>query len=164
MKPTDISCKKCGGQLTAESVIEDEQAIRCGHCQAIFTFEPDGPKKKSAKRPRKKVKVKLPKELSLIESDHELVITRKWYSTASPLMLILFVGMILALSNKLGFHPYAFFLIVPLSYLLLTCFVNSTVVRVSAGVLSVKTGPLPWYGNLELEANLLEQLYAVERE
>ena len=46
-----------------------------------------------------------------------------------------------------------------LTYFVLAGFLNSTVVRVVDGMLSVRHGPLPWRGNLDLPSDEIEQIY-----
>jgi len=49
-----------------------------------------------------------------------------------------------------------------LTYYTVCGFVNSTVVEAGNGRLTVKHGPLPWRGNLDIDASNLEQLYSEE--
>lgn len=51
---------------------------------------------------------------------------------------------------------------VALTYYTVCGFVNSTVIEAGSGRLTVKHGPLPWRGNLDIEASTLEQLYGEE--
>ena len=48
---------------------------------------------------------------------------------------------------------------VGLTYFVLAGFLNSTVIRVFDGTLSVRHGPLPWRGNLDLPSDEIEQIY-----
>lgn len=48
---------------------------------------------------------------------------------------------------------------VGLTYFVLAGFLNSTVVRVVDGMLSVRHGPLPWRGNLDLSSDEIDQIY-----
>ena len=48
---------------------------------------------------------------------------------------------------------------VGLTYFVLAGFFNSTVIRVADGMLSVRHGPLPWRGNLDLPTDGIEQIY-----
>ncbi len=48
---------------------------------------------------------------------------------------------------------------VGLTYFVLAGLLNSTVVRVADGMLSVRHGPIPWRGNLDLPTDEIEQIY-----
>ena len=48
---------------------------------------------------------------------------------------------------------------VGLTYFVLAGFLNSTVIRVADGMLSVRHGPLPWRGNLDMSTDGIEQIY-----
>jgi hypothetical protein len=48
---------------------------------------------------------------------------------------------------------------VGLTYFVLVGFLNSTIIRVADGMLSVRHGPLPWRGNLDLPTDGIEQIY-----
>ena len=52
---------------------------------------------------------------------------------------------------------------VGLTYFTICGFVNSTVIRVGSGRFSLKHGPLPWRGNVDIDASSLEQLYSEQR-
>ena len=49
-----------------------------------------------------------------------------------------------------------------LSYYVLAGYINRTVIKVNRNMLTIKHGPLPWFGNKQLHSHDLAQLYCKE--
>lgn len=65
-----------------------------------------------------------------------------------PMKLIFFVFPIAHVAVGVG-----------LTYFVLAGLLNSTVIRVADGMVSVRHGPIPWLGNLDVPIDGIEQLY-----
>jgi hypothetical protein len=50
-----------------------------------------------------------------------------------------------------------------MTYTAVAGWVNRTVIRVGTGVVSVRHGPLPWFGNADLDSVDIKQLYCKEK-
>ena len=97
-----------------------------------------------------------------------LVITRRWFRPRYLLMLVTAMIPWYALVARTGgsITTIGMLVMLPflaLTYLAVTGLVNRTVLRVEGGKLSVRHGPLPWIGNVEIETARLRQLYVRRR-
>ncbi|HEY8428110.1 MAG TPA: hypothetical protein VIL20_07035, partial [Sandaracinaceae bacterium] len=91
-------------------------------------------------------------------------ITRRWFRPRYLLMLVTAMIPWYALVARTGgsITTIGMLVMLPflaLTYLAVTGLVNRTVLRVEGGKLSVRHGPLPWIGNVEIETARLLQLY-----
>ena len=112
----------------------------------------------------------MPKGLRVETLEDELTITCSWWQ-----LKYLFLGLFCLVWNGgllggfLGGMNYILCLMphswlgLGLFYYVLTGLFNRTVVAVTPDQLSIKHGPLPWFGNKQLDPIVLKQLYVQER-
>ena len=116
----------------------------------------------------------LPKKMELIDRGSHIEIMRRWFSAKAVLMSIFAVFWNVALVfwfSQLPAKPPPTTLLILLlnvavgiwaTYTALAGCLNRTRVVASQVRVNVRHGPLPWFGNLEVMAGDLRQLYAKE--
>lgn len=167
----ELKCRNCGSPLSPESISPQLAAARCPHCNALFALPASVAEPKSIPRPD----VALPKRFVVDRDGDAVTITRRWFSPAAFFMLVfalfwngfLVVWHGIALSSGMWFMSL-FGLIhtgvgLWLIYWVAAMFLNSTVIRASHEWLQVRSGPLPWRGNQDLERGVVRQLYCTEK-
>lgn len=170
-----LHCPSCGARIPGEEVHLELSLARCTSCRAVFDLAGRAPA--GAPRPVERAPAPLPPKFKVAEQrgqslsvkwrwfkpisvflaffclfwDGFLVV---WYSIAfgmedSPLMMKLFP--LIHVAVGLG-----------LTYFTVATFVNTTEIEATRSRLQVRHGPLPWAGNLSVDANELKQLYGME--
>ena len=165
----ELKCKNCGAPLSPADFSAQLMAARCPHCQAVFAIS--NPATPSIGRPD----ASLPHTFQMNRTPQGLEIIRSWFE--AKVWFILFFAIFwngfmlvwhgIALSSGMWFMS-AFGLIhtgigLFLIYLVLAMFLNSTVIRANATSLEVKTGPLPWKGDKQINTAEVRQLYCLEK-
>ncbi len=176
MELIELECRNCGGALSASDVSMELSMVRCPNCQSIYALKAESKKSDSPSNDLlKKPTIDTPKGFVVSDSGRELEITQRWYTPLffGLLFFALFWNGFLVVWHFIALGTGAWFMSLfaglhtlvgmGLIYVVACGFLNSTVVRVSGGVLTVRHGPLPWFGNLELDASSLKQLYAKEK-
>jgi hypothetical protein len=170
----DITCTRCGALLPADDVNLQSMAAKCGSCNAVFSIA-DQIAPAEGWSPRARLDVPLPERFTVEHPAGGLQISWRWYSPAAIFLTIFAVfwnGFVcvwisLVLSSGAGF--FALFASIHalagigVAYGALSMFLNATRVDASYGMLSVRHGPLPAFGNLDLPRDSLRQLYCLER-
>ena len=118
----------------------------------------------------------LPEKLEMQRHPSGIEITRRWFTWGTIFLTgfaIVWDGFLLMwYSIALAGHANLLFVLFPLihvgagiciTYSALTGWVNSTRIRVEQGQITVRHGPLPWYGNKSLDGSTLKQLYSKEK-
>jgi hypothetical protein len=157
----------------------DTMAGRCRACDALVDLRAVMP----AMQPpaegayaAEPLPVPLPAGIHVEERGRDLVIVRRWFSWVYVFLLffcIVWNGMLLfwyAIAFA-GDAPLAFKLFPILhvaagafiSYLTLAGFVNRTRFTIERDHLTVRHGPLPWRGNVDVSTTSLEQLFCTEQ-
>ena len=122
--------------------------------------------------------VALPEGLKMRDTGRELVVTRRWFSAKA----FFFVFFLIIWFGFLGFwyskalsgegSPSMMALLFPLGhvavglglgYFTLATFMNTTVITVGIGTMTVRHGPLPWRGNRDVRVSDVGQLYVREK-
>lgn len=185
MNAFQLACKACGKLIPAEDVNIEKAIAKCQACDAVFGFMdsvaqagPDLPKPL----------VPTPKSIRVDSWGPELTLTRRWYSHGlwALLLFCIFwdgflvvwytIGVRELLGGKgelggPGIWPIVFMLAFPvlhvavglaMTYIVITGFVNRTVVRIAGGELSVWHGPLPWPSHQRIFTSDIKQLYCAE--
>ncbi len=165
----ELKCRNCGSELSPESISPQLSAARCGHCNALFAI--DMPERRRIERPE----VAKPKNTKIEERMDGLVITRRWLGPMAFVTLVFAViwnGFMIVwngIALTQGIWIMAAFGVIHtgvglfLIYSVLGMFLNSTVIRVSRGLLEVRIGPLPWKGNKRISVHDVTQLYCQEK-
>lgn len=170
----DITCKRCGALVPADDVNLDTMAAKCRSCNAVFSIadqvEPDG-----GLAPRARLDVPLPERFSVEHPGGGLRISWRWHTPTAYFLAFFalfwngFLCVWITAALSAGAGAFALFALihvaagVGLAYTTLAMFLNNTQVDASYGALSVRHGPLPWLGNLQLSRDAIRQLYCVER-
>lgn len=187
-----VRCSQCGTAIPAEDVNITRLVAKCRLCGAVFNFESQlGPAKGPAQPPI--TRVMLPPGITLVASEPqaataaspyregvaptgELVLTRRWFDGQAIMLLGFGVvwSSFLVFWYKLAFSmdaPWVFF-VFPMAhvaaglviiYRALTGIFNRTIIRIANGKLSVRHGPIPAFGNQDIELSDLRQLYTVTK-
>jgi hypothetical protein len=187
-----VCCPRCGTTIPSEDVNIARLVAKCRPCGAVFNFESQlGLPRSPANRPV--ARVMLPPGIDLAVSEQqappamspyrggvaeagELLLTRKWFDAQAIMLLIFGVvwSSFLLFWYRMAFStgaPWIFFVFplahvaagVVIVYRALTGLFNKTTIRVSNGKLSVRHGPIPAFGNRDIDVSDLRQLYTVTK-
>lgn len=179
-----ISCDSCGALIPASDVNVEKLVAKCRRCHSVFAF---GSRLGHAPAPR--VRPPLPRGLRIESGEPPtpseggyrsapsaargpLVISRRWFRMHHVFMLLfaifwdgfLVVWYSLGIASGAPIEMLLFPLLhvavgIGITYGALMGLINRTTIRVEAGRLTVRHGPLPWFGNLTTDATRLRQLY-----
>lgn len=184
---THVACPSCGTALHADDMNLQSMAGKCRMCNALVDLrtamsgaEPQpyaGTQSFAPAEAREPIPVPLPAGVHVEAQGRDLVIVRRWFSWVYIFLLFFCVvwnGM-LAFFYSIMFAAgggLSLLMLFPLlhvaagvfiTYLTIAGFVNRTTFRVERGHLSVRHGPLPWRGNLDVPTESLEQLFCTEQ-
>ena len=173
-----IHCPDCGQIIPAEQVNLESGFAKCLACNAVFDFKKrlgprdqaratgDGP---SISEP---LVIPRPPRMRVEQFAGSWTVSWRWLSAQHFLMLFFCIAWdsFLIFWYKIAFSSHApcIMVIFPvahvavgvgLTYSVLTGFLNRTRVKLGYGELSIRHGPLPWWGNQDIAANNIEQLY-----
>lgn len=174
-----IRCRSCGETVPADDINLDKMLAKCRDCHAVFDFS-DQVEGAPAKK-RSRAEIALPKGLTVEDLGNDLKITRKWGRSLGCFFFVfaLFwnsvvsVFVVGAITGSMkgegaGFLPIFLipFVLVGLGtgYAALGLLLNRTVIGLEGGRLSVRSGPIPWPGNKDVETTSIEQLFCIEYE
>lgn len=164
----DLKCRNCGAAISPKDISYEIGAARCGHCRSLYTIPSTG---RSIPRPQ----VSLPPGFTVETVGNVLSITRRWFRP-SAWMLVFFAlfwnGFMVVwhgIALTTGTWIMSLFGLLHtgvglwLIYYVAALFANRTVIRASPALLEVAHGPVPWRGNLRMEATGIGQLYCTEK-
>jgi hypothetical protein len=178
-----LVCASCQNQIPAEDINLDMAIAKCRRCDSVFSFlDTLAPAKDSVAPGEAMLPVPMPKRFKIEEWGKDLAITFRWFTPVSLFLVFfcLFWDCFLIVWYFIGFgiifggkgEPAAIMMVLfpiihvavglGLTYFTIATFVNTTVIRLVGGELSVLHGPLPWYGNLRLRAADVRQVYCTE--
>ena len=186
-----LNCAQCGAPFRAADLRFDRGIAVCSSCGGVQRLPgPAAPEAPEVSRSPASGKppgaVPVPDRFTVEDLGHQLTIRYRWFHWALiPLLFFVIawdsflVGWywMLTAGPFGGDHgmPMPFkliFIIFPVAHVAigvgLTCFVvagflNSTLIRVADGELSVRHGPVPWPGNLDLPTDGIEQIYCQKK-
>ncbi|QQE10754.1 hypothetical protein JD969_14775 [Planctomycetota bacterium] len=176
-----IECIGCGVTIKSKNLNLDTMMGHCEHCNSITSFSSlvqenrSEVMKSSAIRPQ--IDIEDIGSIKIEETHNAYQITRKWYSHAVFAMLVfvifwdgfLVVWYSMAFSDADSPLMVKLFSIVlvaiglSLTYAVICSFINKTVIRLDTQKLTVKHGPIPWFGNRKISALNIRQLYVKEK-
>lgn len=171
-----VHCTHCGQRIPAEDLNIETTIARCRQCDAVFSFATALEREGDERRPvtsKQLDAVPQPKGIQVDDLGGRLEISRRWFTPAMFFLLffcIFWDGFLVFWYSKAFGDAHAPLVMVlfplihvavglGLTYLVICSFVNTTKVLVESGRLSVRHGPLPWPGNVELDTYNLDQLY-----
>tara|TARA_R110002072_G_scaffold243682_1_gene402806 strand:+ start:160082 stop:160795 length:714 start_codon:yes stop_codon:yes gene_type:complete len=167
-----VDCRNCGESVSADNINIDKLVAKCGACHAVFGFDVAG----GATKPRKRENIAMPKSVTVENQGGELVIVHRWRSIVAVLFLTVFTLIwnsitwtffVIMWQEGQGF-VMAFLSIfvavgVGVAYLTLGILLNSTEIRVSGRRLTVKSGPLPMPGSVDVRSEDIDQVWVEEK-
>lgn len=163
-KTMSIICKQCGFSISKQTNTNASHLTECPDCGTVIWT---GDKKaRNTLATIKWSEIKLPAGVSIEHSDEHLVITRRWFHPKQIWGIVLFGVMIFFMfqngsnwgPNLLFFPP--FWILVAVAYYTLTKLFNATTITVTHNLLTVKHGPLPTWGNKQLDPTQIKQLFS----
>jgi hypothetical protein len=178
---THVACPSCGTPLRAEDMSLQTMAGKCHACNALVDLRSAVP---GAAAPAvdayaaapEPLPVPLPARLHVQSRGRDLVIVRRWFTWVYIFLaffsvvwngfLVFWYGMAFVSDAPLAFKLFPVLHVavgVGLTYLTFAGFVNSTTFTVERDHLTVRHGPLPWRGNLDVSTGRLEQLFCTEQ-
>lgn len=170
-----LQCGSCAAALAEKDVESARGLARCSFCGTLTDLGRRAEPGSAAAAFRERAEVPLPKGFTVTRGAG-LVVVRRWFSPKFLFMLffcLFWDGFLLVWFGVAagGRAPLVFFLFplihvavgVGLTYFTLAGLLNSTTVSASGGRLSVRHGPLPWAGNLDLGTSEVKQLFCTEK-
>ena len=181
-----LKCEQCGAPYRAADLRLDRSLATCAACggvqrlpgpvasESCDTSQPSSPSKSVGD-------VAVPDRFTVTDEGQELTIQYRWFrwvmlfllffAIAWDSFLIGWYSMFAGGGGPPGLFGIVFFVFpiahvavgVGLTYFVLAGFLNSTVIRVADGMLSVRHGPILWRGNLDLPADGIEQIYCQKK-
>lgn len=168
-----IECRSCGEVVSAEDINIDKMVAKCSSCHAVFGFQLEG----EARPKRERANVAMPKSVTVEDFGGELVITHRWRNIVAVIFLVIFSVIwngvtwtfFVSMLDEDGMGFFALFLslfvVVGLfvGYFTLAVMLNSTEIRVSSRRLTVKHGPLPVPGSVDIPSDQIDQVWVEEK-
>lgn len=181
-----LTCGQCGAPFRAADLHLDRGIAVCSACGSVQRLPgpsaPETPADSESPAGRQPLgDVPVPTQFTVEDDGHELVLRQCWFQWGYLFLLVFAIAwdsflvgwywMLIVPNGGLGGPPGPFKLVffmfpmihvavgVGLTYSSVAGFLNSTVIRVADGMLSVRHGPLPWLGNLGLPTDGIEQIY-----
>ncbi len=166
----EIHCKNCGSVIPARNIDLNGQIAKCDHCDSVFNCKDELSKVSNNMRDD----IKLPDGIKIKRYFSGLNIERRWLN--SKYVFLAFFTILY------GFYffdyitsptPESYRITSPtsvqalvgvaLTYIVLSGCINKTNIIVNPQSLIIKHGPIPAWGNKNLNARDLKQLYSIER-
>lgn len=164
-----LTCPSCASRVPAGRLESPGVAARCGHCHAVLDLSSGA----SAASPGQNA---LPPQLRVLESGHGVTIVRRWFTWAYPFLALFcagWTGMLLLwyrVASEQGIQRGAELPVlgaaavgVALGYLAAAGFVNRTTITMDRDHISVRHGPLPWAGRVNLRTSALERVFITRK-
>ena len=181
-----LKCEQCGSPFRSADLHLERGLATCAACggvqrlpgpvanEARHTSQPSLPSKPAGDVP-------VPDRFTVTDEGHELTIQYRWFQWALFFLLFFAIAwdsfligwysMFTGGGGPPGIFGIVFFVFpiahvavgVGLTYFVVAGFLNSTVIRVADGMLSVRHGPMPWRGNLNLPTDQIEQIYCQKK-
>ena len=172
-----LICPSCGGKTAFNPGSDTFTCQYCGNEQ-IFRL-PTVPAQRYAsdvQAVRKRLPRPQPREVLVEQGDHALKLTWRWFAMkyvpmvffciAWDAFLCFWYGTALSIKGTpwiMVVFPIAHVAVgVGLTYSTLAGFINRTTLRVDSQRFSVQYDPLPWYGEVKVPIDQLDQLYCKE--
>mgnify|MGYP003390205964 CR=1 FL=1 len=181
-----LKCGQCGAPFRAADLHLDRGIAVCSACGGVQRLPGpaavDSPSDSGTASPRKPSgDVPIPTQFTVEDAGHELTIRQRWFQWAMLFLMFFAIAwdsflvgwfsMFAGGGGPPGVFGIVFFVFpiahvavgVGLTYFVLAGFLNSTVIRVADGMLTVRHGPLPWRGNLDMPTDSIEQIYCQKK-
>lgn len=179
MELLDLHCKHCGASIQQEDIVWDRKLARCSYCGTVFSLldvSSDRLTPPAAVPERQdRAPVAMPKNMTMLDMGDILQISYKWFGPKFIFLIIFCAfwdgfmifwhGMALASGAWFMslFGLLHTFVGVGLTYYTLAGLFNTTTLQTSQGVIGIWHHPLPWWGNKQVLAHDITQLYTTEK-
>jgi hypothetical protein len=183
---THVACPSCGSTLRSEDMSLQTMAGKCRRCHALVDLRAAAPGLAAAPAAaeqayaepgaREPLPVPLPARVHVEARGSDLTIVRRWFSWGYIFLaffcvvwngfLATWYGIVFATDAPLLFKLFPVLHVavgVGLLYVTIAGFVNRTTFRVERDHLTVRHGPVPWKGNLDISTTSLEQIFCTEQ-
>lgn len=175
-----LNCKACDGPLKADDLDMKHGIATCRYCNAVMRFDAlaasgGGGAAADANTIAERGEVGLPSGIAVENRGSDLQIVRRWFTPVAFFLVFFCIAwnsfLIFWYTMAIGVGAPWIFKVFPivhvavgvgLTYFTVACFVNTTVIAVQSGQLSVRHGPIPWPGNRTLDATQISQFYCKE--
>lgn len=156
-----VRCPECSSPVPAQAVETSLGVAQCPTCEAVFET-------RSLDRPAPTAVLEVPRGLVEQETVSELIVRYRWlrgqhfflavFATFWNGFLVFWYTMAVGTLGDLGMASILMFLFpilhvavgISIAYTVLAGFLNRTEVRVTGHGVTVRHGPLPWFGDVEL--------------
>ncbi len=178
MELVPLHCPVCGSTIPGENVDLDLAIARCPTCRSVYDLmgRKAPPRAPADPVPAPRPKVALPSKFEVDDRGYDgMRVSWRWFSPkhigalvfciAWDSFLLFWYGIALTADAPwiMIVFPIAHVAVgVGMTYATLAGFVNRTDVEVSRARLSIRHGPIPWLGNLDVSGRELTQLYSTE--
>lgn len=176
----DATCPSCGSALRAVDISRETMSARCPACHTLVDLRAAAPAAAGTQtgigEAREMLPVPLPAGIRVEARGRDLTIVRRWFSWVYLLLLFFCVmwwgflavwyGLALTADAPLVFKLFPLLHVaagVCLAYTTVAGFLNRTTFRIERDHLTVRHGPVPWRGNLDVSTLQLEQLFCTEK-
>jgi hypothetical protein len=169
-----LTCKSCRSVISADDVNLGNGLAKCRACNAVFRFDDDPALAVGGTRPRERMKA--PRSLAQETAGGRITFRHRWFSPKFLFLvffcvvwdgfLVFWYTMAIAGDAPLVFKLFPLIHVTVgagLTYYTIAGFVNTTTVTLDRGHLSVRYGPLPWPGKLDVDTGRFRQLYCEEK-
>jgi hypothetical protein len=172
-----LKCANCAAPLRSEDWNVAAGILKCSHCGVLSTIPARAAAEAGVDAFRPRSEVPLPPSITCEETPLGLEIKRRWFSGVVFFLLpfcVVWNGFLvfwysMALRGPKAPTAMLFFPLihvavgVGLGYVVLSLLLNKTTIAASSGRLSVKHGPVPWWGNVDLDSSDITQFFCKEK-
>ena len=170
MERAEIKCRNCGMSLYADDFSLEQGMAHCKQCGGIFALHAS--KENAIRKPPS---IPLPKRIEIADMGSTLQITLHWFNERYFIFLFACLvwlvtticwNAIAVMNRKWEMLAFGIMHIIGgcvFAYVTAAGFFNRTVIRIGMGVLEISHAPLPWPGNKALFANLVTQVFCIEK-
>lgn len=166
-----LTCPSCGASHDTDDDVVKATATGCGTCRALAALRAGAPSAQQVIATSAEP-VPLPPQIQVVERGREVTIVHRWFTWAYPVLALFSVVWmsVLVFWYAVALQPDAplTMRLIPvvhvavglgLCYTTVAGFVNRTYITIDRDHLSVRHGPLPWRGNVDLAGHELEQVF-----
>lgn len=172
-----LACPSCGARIAAEDMNLSAMAARCRACHGYVDLHAVLPAAQSATAAgAEPLPVPLPPQFQVQERGRDLTIIHRWFTWVYPVLGVfcLFWMGFLAFWYAIALQPGTPLMMkliplmhvavgVGLSYVTVAGFVNRTTISIDRDHVTVRHGPLPWPGNVDVPGTALKQLFCTSK-
>ncbi len=163
-----VTCSDCGRKLARDDINIDKMMGICPQCSNVITIKNTDDDVVNDRR------YAMSKRISINSRGGDLNLEVRWFSLVGFVLLFfctiwdgfMIVWFYIAITKKIWLMAVCGTIHglvgVVLTYFTLCVFVNRTVINVNRYKLKTVHKPLPWFGEIELDAREIEQLYCKE--